>query len=302
MVTHIDKNSLFLLKTATYASVGTALFLLILKFIAWILTDSVSLQASLLDSFMDCLASTINFFALRESLRPADQEHRFGHGKIEAVAAQGQSIFIAGTAVWLCFDSLHRLLQPSPIEQTPIALAVIGITIIITLCLTAFQKHVIKTTHSPLIQADHLHFKGDLLLNGAVILSLIATSYLGWWIIDPLCALGIGIYIFYTSWKIGKDAFHILIDRELPEHEQKKIIEIVISHPYVKGYHDLKTRSAGATRFIQIHLEMEGTLSLDKAHHIALEVTDQLHKAFPKSEIIIHQDTFDDRPSETKCL
>ncbi len=294
MVTKTDPQSVKLLKAVTYASVGVAIFLLIIKCIAWIMTDSVSIQASLVDSLVDTLASLVNFFAIRHALVPADKEHRFGHGKIEAIAAQAQSLFIAGTALWLGFEALHRFAHPEPVQETPLGLAVIAVTIVITLALVAFQKYVIAQTNSTVIKADHLHFKGDLFLNFSVIASLILSSQVGWLFIDPLCGLLIGGYIMYTSWKIAKEAFHILIDRELPDEDRKRIKDIVMSHKDVLGFHGLKTRTSGPGRFIQLHLEMDADMSLLKAHEIAHEVSYSLERAFPQTEVIIHQDPWDD--------
>ena len=298
MVTKVDPKSVKLLKAATYASVGVASFLLVIKFMAWIATDSVSIQASLVDSLVDVLASLVNFFAIRHAIIPADKEHRFGHGKIEAVAAQGQSIFIAGTALWLCFEAFHRFIQPEPVQETPLGLAVISVTILLTLGLVAFQKYVIAQTNSTVIKADHLHFKGDLFLNVSVIASLLMSSQLGWLFIDPLCGLLIGGYIMYTSWCIAKEAFHILIDRELPDEDRAKIKEVVMKNKDVLGFHDLKTRSSGPNRFIQLHLEMDGEMTLLKAHDIAVQVERDLREAFPQTDVIIHQDPHDDSHEE----
>ena len=298
MVTKADKKSVRLMKLSTMISVGVAAFLLIIKGIAWIVTDSVSIQASLVDSIVDTLASLVNFIALRHSLVPADDEHRFGHGKIEAVAAQGQSIFVAGTAIWVMFEAIQRFIRPEPVQQTGFGLVVIVITIVLTIGVVIFQKNVIERTNSTVIKADHLHYKGDLYLNLSVIASLLITSNMGWWFIDPLCGLFIGAYILKTSWDIAKESFHILIDRELPDEDKQKIEDIVLSHNHIRGYHDLKTRTSGPHRFIQIHLEMDGDMSLTEAHDIANEVVDALHQAFPQTEIIVHQDPFNDQQDD----
>jgi ferrous-iron efflux pump FieF len=293
MVTKADSKSQSLLRLATTASVVVAVILISIKLMAWVMTDSISMQASLVDSMIDGLASLLNFFAIREALKPADEEHRFGHGKIEAMAAQAQSIFIAGAAVWIGFDAFHRLLHPTPLTQTSVGLWVTIITIFLTLALVTFQKYVIRISNSTIIKADHLHFKSDLFLNLSVIASLIITSYFGWWYVDPLCGLAIGAYIIWTSWRISREAFDILLDRELPDADLTAIEAIIKSHTSVRGYHDLKTRSAGPHRFIQMHLEMDGHLSLSEAHRIAHEVGDQIRNAFPQTEVLIHQDPYE---------
>jgi cation diffusion facilitator family transporter len=295
MVTKTDQNSQKLMRQATLASVIVAGCLLLLKLVAWVMTDSISIQASLIDSLVDSLASAVNFIAIRQALRPADDEHRFGHGKIEAIAAQGQSIFIAGTALWLGFEALQRFAKPEPIAQTGLGIAVILITILVTLGLVRFQQYVINKTNSTVIKADHLHFKGDLFLNLSVLASLIFSSQLGWHFIDPLCGLAIGGYIMWTSWKIAQAAFNILIDRELPAEDHAKIDAIIQNNPEVRGYHDLKTRSAGPKCFIQLHLELDGTMTLNQAHRIAAQVAEEIRKTFPQTEVIIHQDPDDDR-------
>lgn len=300
MVTKADDKSVRLMKLSTIVSVCVAAFLLIIKAAAWIATDSVSIQASLVDSIVDTLASLVNFYALRHSLVPADNEHRFGHGKIEAIAAQGQSVFIAGTAMWVMFEAFHRLVQPEPIQQTNFGLVVIVITIVLTIGVVIFQKHVIKRTNSTVIKADHLHYKGDLYLNLSVIVSLVVTTQLGWWFVDALCGLLIGAYIMKTSWNIAQESFHILIDRELPDEDREKISAIIKEHPEIHGFHDLKTRTSGPHRFIQLHLEMDGELTLNQAHDISNEVAKALHIEFPQSEILIHQDPYDDRHEETQ--
>lgn len=294
MVTKIDAPSVVLLKRVTYASVSVAFFLLVIKFVAWVETDSVSVQGSLVDSLVDTLASLVNFFAIRHALVPADKEHRFGHGKIEALAAQGQSLFIAATAIWLIFEAIHRFIHPAPIQQTPLGLSIMVITISLTLGLVAYQRYVIAKTNSTIIKADHLHFQGDLFLNLSVIASLLLSTTMGWTWVDPLGGLLIGLYIMHVSWTIAVDAFHILIDREIPTRERERIKEIVMAHKEVQGFHDLKTRSAGPHRFIQLHLEMDGAMTLLRAHDIAEDVADALRQAFPQTEVIIHQDPHDD--------
>jgi ferrous-iron efflux pump FieF len=288
----------FLLKTASYSSFALAILLILIKFYAWIKTDAVSLQASLVDSLVDAVASFVNMVAIRHAIKPADTEHRFGHGKIEAIAAQAQSIFIGGTALLVLFDAIHRLIHPMPIKDTILGLWVVGFTIVSTSLLISFQSHVVKVTRSTAIKADSLHYKGDLLLNGAVAVALIASGKFGLYHIDALCGMGIAVYILYTTWQIAKEAFNILVDRELPDIEREKIEKIVLSHDEVRGMHDLKTRSAGPHHFIQLHLELDGNLTLNKAHQISLSVANTLKKEFPDTDVLIHEDPFDDRAFE----
>lgn len=293
-----EEHRKFLLKTASYSSFSLALLLIVVKCFAWIKTDAVSLQASFVDSLVDAVASFVNVIAIRHAIKPADTEHRFGHGKIEAVAAQAQSIFIGGTALLVLFDALHRLIHPKPVYDTTLGLWVVGFTIVSTSLLVIFQMHVVKVTRSTAIKADSLHYRGDLFLNASVAVALVASGHFGFLYIDSLCGMGIAIYILYTTWQIAKEAFNILVDRELPDRERERIEKIVLSHPNVKGMHDLKTRSAGPHHFIQLHLELDGHLTLHNAHQISLSVTNALKKEFPGTEVLIHEDPFDDRDLE----
>jgi ferrous-iron efflux pump FieF len=292
-----DRRKL-LLKTASYSSFALAVTLIVIKFFAWIKTDAVSLQASLVDSLVDAVASFVNLIAIRHAIKPADTEHRFGHGKIEAVAAQGQSIFIGGTALLVLFEAVHRLIHPMPIYDTELGLWVVGFTIVSTTALVLFQVYVVKVTRSTAIKADSLHFKGDLLLNLSVGFALIASGKFGFLYVDSLCGMVIAFYILHTTWKIAKEAFNILVDRELPDMDREKIEKIVLSHNQVKGMHDLKTRSAGPHHFIQLHLELDGNLTLNQAHNISLSVANALKKEFPDTDVLIHEDPFDDRALE----
>lgn len=284
-----------LLRRATYASVSVALFLICIKTYAWLVTDSLGLQATLIDSILDAAASIINLVAVRHALRPADKEHRFGHGKIESIAALGQSAFIAGSAGWLIFEALDRFITPQAVERSSVGIIVMLISIAATAGLLLFQRHVLRQTKSPAIKADAAHYRGDFLINAGVILSLVLGSWLNWIYLDTFVGLGIAFYILYTAWDIGQEAFHLLIDRELPDEDRQKISAIALSHENVRGLHELRTRSSGNQNFIQLHLEMDGNLPLKTAHAIADEVTLNIAKAFPDADILIHQDPADTR-------
>ena len=297
---HLPDNHIRLLRLASYGSFSLAIFLIALKFWAWIVSDAVSMQASLVDTLVDAASSFINLIAITHAIKPADAEHRFGHGKIEAVAAQGQSLFVGGTAIWIIFEALHRFVQPQEITQTHIGIWVSVLTIALSLTLVVFQNHVIKVTKSPAIKADSLHYKSDLFLNITVIVSLVVVSYGGFAWVDPLCGLAIGFYIAYTSWTMAREAFDILVDREMPDHDKNIIDKIIRAHPEVKGFHDLKTRSSGQHHFIQLHLELDGHITLFDAHRISLQVADEIRSKFPKTEVLIHEDPFDDQGIEHK--
>ncbi len=278
------------MRLATYASVGVATLLIAVKLVAWVLTDSVSLLSTLLDSLFDAAASVINLLAVRHALMPADREHRFGHGKAEPLAALGQSTFITGSAIFLMIEATHRLYQPQAVGYIDIGIGVMLFAIVVTLALTRFQAYVVRRTGSIAIQADSLHYVGDLLVNGAVIVALLLVSELGWLYADPVFGIGISLYILYNAWRIARGAWDMLMDRELPDEDRARIKGIVMAHPQVLDLHDLRTRASGRRTFIQLHLELDGGMSLIEAHAISDAVEAQLMETFPEAEVIIHQD------------
>ena len=279
-----------LMRAATYASVAVATILIASKTVAWVVTDSVSLLSTLIDSLLDLAASLVNLLAVRHALTPPDREHRFGHGKAEPLAALGQSAFIAGSAIFLVIEAIRRLYNPRVIENGEIGIGVMIFAIVITLALTRFQAHVVRKTGSLAIKADSLHYVSDLLVNGAVIVAVVLATELGWLFADPIIGLAIAAYILKCAWTIAKDAYDMLMDRELPDAERARIKEIVLEHGDVTALHDLRTRASGPLIFIQVHLEMDGHMSLYKAHTVADAVEASLREAFPGAEVIIHQD------------
>lgn len=278
-----------LLRMATYASISVATILIVAKLIAWGLSDSVSLLATLIDSVLDALASLINLIAVRHALTPADKEHRFGHGKAEALAGLSQSMFIAGSAGFLLLEAGRRLISPIPVEAVGTGIAVMLFSIIATLLLLGFQQHVIRKTNSTAIKADALHYRTDLLVNASVIAALWLSAQ-GWDGFDALFACAIGIYILYSAWEIIALSYDHLMDRELPDEQREEIKQLVLQHKSARGLHDLRSRHSGTMTFIQLHLELDDDLSLLEAHRISDEVEASLMEAFPESEIIIHID------------
>lgn len=278
-----------LLRMATYASVTVAVFLIILKLIAWGRSDSVSLLATLVDSILDAFASIINLIAVRHALTPADKEHRFGHGKAEALAGLSQSLFIAGSSLFLLLEAGQTLFNPTDIKYPLESIAVMVISIIATLILVSFQHYVVRKTQSVAIRADALHYKSDILMNAAVILAL-WVSTLGVNLFDPIIGGLIACYILYSAWGIASISLDQLMDHELSNEVRADIKKIILSHPQAQGMHDLRTRHSGSMTFIQFHLEIEDDLTLVRAHNVTDEIEDVLLKTYPGSEIIIHID------------
>ena len=275
---------------ATYASLAVAVLLIAAKFIAWVGTGSVALLSSLVDSLVDAAASLVNFFAVRHAATPADREHRFGHGKAEPLAALGQSAFLVGSAMLLMAEAIRRLVSPEPVVNTPTGIAVMVFSIVLTFGLVAYQRHVVRHTGSLAIGADELHYRGDIILNFSVIATLVIGSMFSVPLLDPLFGAAVGVWIIYNAIKIARLSLTQLMDRELPDHERARIRAIAESHPEVAAVHDIRTRIAGPTAFIQLHIEMDGEMNLLRAHEVSDAVEALLNSAFPHAEIIIHED------------
>lgn len=275
---------------ATYASLAVAAVLIAAKLVVWISTDSVALLSSLVDSFVDAAASLVNFFAVRQAIVPADREHRFGHGKAEPLAALGQSAFLIGSAILLMFEAVRHLVSPVPVEDARSGIAVMVFAIAVTVGLVAYQRHVVRHTGSIAVGADELHYRSDLILNLGVIATLMLGSILHLPILDPLFGGAVGLWIIYGAVKIARLSLVQLMDREMPDSERARVRAIAESHPEVTAVHDIRTRVAGPTTFIQLHIEMDGGMNLLRAHEISDAVEAQLQAAFPHAEILIHED------------
>ena len=274
---------------AGLASTATAGILILAKLVAWLMTGSSSLLASLTDSLMDISASLINLFALRYSLTPADHDHSFGHGKAESLASLAQAAFITGSALVLVMNGISRLINPVPLKNLDIGLWVTVGSLALTLVLVAFQSLVVQKTQSQAIRADRLHYQSDVLFNIGVLLAL-GCSWYGWLWADGLFAILLGLFILKGALEIGYEAVQTLLDRQLPDGERAQIVELVKSVPGVHGIHDLRTRQAGTLRFIQLHMELDDTLPLMRAHDLADQAETLILDKYPGADVIIHMD------------
>lgn len=274
---------------ASTAAVVTATLLILGKLIAWLMTDSSSLLASLTDSFMDVSASIINLLAIRYALAPADEEHRFGHGKAESLAGLIQSAFISGSALLLMMHGISSMLNQVPVVRLEAGIWVSAGSILLTLLLVSFQSLVIRKTNSVAIKADMLHYRSDLLLNAGVLVALVLAGQ-GWYWADGLFAILIGLFLVWGAVQIGYESVQALLDRQLPEEEQARIMALCCAVEGVHGVHDLRTRQSGPTRFVQLHLELDDQLPLVKAHQIADEAELAVRQSFERMEVIIHMD------------
>ncbi|WP_085687910.1 MULTISPECIES: cation diffusion facilitator family transporter [unclassified Pseudomonas] len=278
-----------LLRLATRASVAVACTLIIAKAIAWWLSGSVSMLAGLTDSALDGVTSLLNLLAVHYALRPADDDHRYGHGKAESLAGMAQALFIGGSAVLIAFQAYERLKNPEPLGAPWLSIGVIVFSLLLTVALLMLQHRVIRQTGSNAVRADSLHYRSDLLLNGSILIALVMAG-LGFDQLDAWFGLGIAGYILWSAIQIARESFSVLMDEELPTDVSQHMLELACGVPGVLGAHDLRTRISGNHWFVQLHLELPGELTLSVAHGISDQAADAIHKAYPKAEVLVHAD------------
>ncbi|MBH3407800.1 cation diffusion facilitator family transporter [Pseudomonas glycinae] len=278
-----------LLRLATRASVAVACTLIIAKAIAWWLSGSVSMLAGLTDSALDGIASLLNLLAVHYALRPADDDHRYGHGKAESLAGMAQALFIGGSALLIAFQAYERLKNPEPLGAPWLSIGVIVFSLVLTAALLMLQHRVIKQTGSNAVRADSLHYRSDLLLNGSILIALVLAG-LGFEQLDAWFGLGIAAYILWSAIQIARESFSVLMDEELPTDVSQHMLELACGVPGVLGAHDLRTRISGNHWFVQLHLELPGELTLSVAHGISDQAADAIHKAYPRAEVLVHAD------------
>jgi len=282
------------MKWATRASVMVAMALVGAKTVAWLTSSSVAMLGSLADSTLDLMASVVTLFAVRTALIPADDDHRFGHGKAEALAGLFQAAIMSGSAVFLGLESASSLYDPKPVTASALVMQISLLAIVLSLGLVMFQSYVVRRTGSLAIAGDHLHYKGDLLMNSAVIAAAYASG-LGWLYADGIFGVLIAGYILYGALDIARPAVDMLMDKELPDADREAIFNMVMGSPGVIGMHKLKTRQSGRDTFIQMHLEVDGTLSVKEGHMITVEVEATVGEAYPDAEIMTHVETASER-------
>ncbi|EQA04447.1 cation diffusion facilitator family transporter [Glaesserella parasuis] len=276
-------------KRAANFAVIVAATLIIAKAFAWWQTGSMAILAAMTDSLVDLFASLTNMLVLRFALQPADDDHTFGHGKAESLAALAQSAFITGSATFLLLQGIQRLTEPQLVQSSELGIAISLFSIVLTAALVLYQKKVVKLTQSPAIEADSLHYQTDLYMNAAILVAMILNIY-GVIYADALFAIGIALYILFNAAKMCWEAVQSLLDKALPQEEVDQIWAIALQHPRIIGIHDVKTRRAGAIRFIQLHLELDDHLPLVVAHDITDSLEQKILAVFPHSEVIIHQE------------
>src|ERR1700761_2993444 len=279
-----------LMRRAAIASVAVSLFLVTIKTFAYFTSHSVAMLASLADSALDLFTASINLIAIRQALTPADDEHRFGHGKAEPLAGLAQGAFITASALFLVIQAVNRILSPEPIDNSVEALIVMCIAIACAIALILYERRVVAQTGSLAVEADQTHYLGDLATNVGVVVALVLSAYLGWALADPVIAILVALVMVASAVGVAKSSFNQLMDRELPDEERARIRRIAESHTAVRNVHDLKTRSAGLSTCIQLHLALDPDMPLKEAHKVSDAVEQALRNAYPGAEVIIHQD------------
>jgi ferrous-iron efflux pump FieF len=279
-----------LMRRATYASVTISTILLVAKLVTWLSTDSLAMLSSFTDSVFDMVSSVINLLAVRYALKPADDDHRFGHTSIEDIAGLAQCAFIVATMALILLQSVARIFNPQPLQHEHLGIIVSVVAMVLTTGLVLFQTYVTRRTRSLVVSADRLHYAGDILFNLGVLAAFWLTTHYSIIWADPAIAIIITVVVLWSSKSIGIRAFNNLMDREMPEAEKEKILAILDATPGVLGHHKMKTRYAGLKAFLQLHVEIDATLNFRDAHAITDQLEKSLEAAFPDAEVIIHPD------------
>ncbi len=274
----------------TLMSVGVAALLVTAKAAAWLASDSVALLASLADSALDLLASTLTFFAVRYAAAPPDEEHRFGHGKAEAFASLMQAGLVFASAALIGQEAIRSLLDPQPLEASGWALGVMVLSTVMTLALISAQTWVLKRTQSVAVSGDRAHYASDLASNMAALAGIGASAWLGLAGLDGAAALVIAVLLLWGAIGVFREAAVQLMDQELPASERARIVDLVIRDPRLTDVHQLRTRASGPYVHIQMHVDLDPLLTLEDAHRVLVEAERRVLEAFPTADILIHPD------------
>lgn len=277
-------------RVSVVASILVTSSLVVAKLVLWIQGDSVAVLSSLLDSTFDAISVALTAVSVFHAARPADHNHRFGHSKAEPLAAFAQSIFIAASAVFVAYESLDRFLHPAPVTHTREGVVLMVAASVALIALIAFQRYVLRRTDSLAIEADSLNYSGDLVLNAGVIGALVLAEHFDAAWIDPSFGLAIAGALIWNAIRIGARSHSVLMDEELDAEIREGIRTIAMQHPESLGIHDLRSRHSGDTMFVELHLELDGKMSLERAHDIATEIEERITVTYGRIQITIHQE------------
>ena len=275
---------------AALASVSLALVLLVAKAWAAYLTDSTAMLGSLADTALDVIASLTTLMGVRIAAQPADLDHRFGHGKAEALVSLAQVVLIAVSAVGIMWRAIDRLVHGAETEAMGAGIAVSILAIALTFVLLWYQRQVIERTGSVAIKTDNVHYKSDLMLNGAVIVALVLDQALHVAGADALFGIGIALWLLWGAWRASSEAVHQLMDREWPEEERQEFLDAAAKFEDFRGLHDMRTRKSGTLRFVLFHVWVPAHWTVQEAHDRLDRAEEELQQSFPDTEILIHVD------------
>jgi ferrous-iron efflux pump FieF len=273
---------------ASIIALAVALVLVGIKVWAWLATGSISLLTSAADGLVDVVASFVTFAGVRYAGRPVDRGHRYGHGKAEAVAAFVQALLLTGAAVGLGIESAGRLLVPQALTETGFGLWVIVGSLFAAGGLVAMQTYVVKRTGSTAIAADRAHYVTDVAVNIAVLVALVLERFLAWSRADATGALAISCYMLWNARGMAAQALNQLLDRELDTSERERIRSAVLGCEGVQAVHDIRTRNGGDRVFVEFHLEVDGTISVEKGHTIGDHAEDAVRSIFQAADVVAH--------------
>ena len=279
-----------LTRSAAYASTTMALLLVGTKLWAVWQTHSTAMLGSLADTALDLVASLATLAAVRVAAQPADEDHRFGHGKAEALAAMFQVVLISLSAAGLALRGIMQLVEGGRVAAAEEGIAVSVFAMVATLALLWWQNRVIARTGSLAIATDHLHYKSDLVLNLAVIAALALDHFAGIAGADPLLGIAIGAWLGWGAWRAAGEAIDHLMDREWPDEKREAFLAVLARHPELRGVHDLRTRTSGAHDFVQFHASVDGNMTVAQAHRVMDEIEARIEAEFPGVEVLIHPD------------
>ncbi len=278
------------LKTALL-SVFASLFLITVKLIFGFFTNSISILTSAVDSLLDLTASTVNYFSIRKSDKPADTDHKYGHGKVEGLAGLFQSLLIFLSSLYLIYISGKRIIYGGELSSLDYGILIMALSVVISFFVARHINRVAEETESLALKADSYHFRFDVYTNLGVIIGLIAIRLTGLTFIDSIVSIIIAVLIIWSTLEILKKSIDVLMDRELPDHIVKKVEGVIEKYkPTVKSYHKLRTRSAGAKKFIEFHLVIDHTLSFVESHELAEVIVKDIESTIPASEVTVHVD------------
>ncbi|SRR6266571_5405810 len=281
------------LKTsAARLSIYAAAFLIALKSETGWLTGSISVWASLLDSVMDIFSSTLNYLAVLIAARPADEDHRYGHGKVESLAGLFQALVIGFSGLFLIWEAIHRLRQPHPTSAAFIGIGSMVIAIVVSGALVIRLRRVGRQTDSPALSSDSLHYATDIYINLGVLGALLVSVLTGWNWADPIVSIAIAIYILWSAAHVGYESINVLMDRRLPDDVDERVAMVVSQYRAegVLGFHDLRTRRSGSHKFVDLHLEVQRDKKFEEAHDLTVKVLRAIEAELPRTRVQIHTD------------